>query len=306
MSGITGPVSSEEPRNLGALLTPEPRKLSFKAGEKFSPAEDLRIGDKITLTDDKDRVLVARVGCDTELQVTDTSKGTSKNVPAKSLDVIRLDGVNLENTELILPSLYAEDVAIVELAAARATGATSSAKERGLRIALNPWLILPIVPSTIEIQPIIRQTDGYQTLEYEPGCVMMTTAFTEGDEVEIVDYKERRYTFKVAEVREADITIGIPHGQRTVLVISNLASNNPALKRVIEKFYSTTKGYQFTGLAMVASTGNEFRLTNERSGTRKRLEVGLIRKDGGVNISDDLSALPRIRSAVSRVKITRK
>lgn len=129
------------------------RKLHFLPGDRFSPEKGLKFRDRVVLTDDKGRVIEATVG---KMMSTDFRRGEIETlVPYRLLlDVIRVDGVNLEEVELVDPGFFADTPGgETKLYPMRENGKPSPAIATGLRLSLNPGTILIVAPHKVEIIP---------------------------------------------------------------------------------------------------------------------------------------------------------
>ena len=127
------------------------RQLEFGKGDSFSPITHLKPFDTVEIVDDKGRLLKARVGNESEQDFT-SGTGIRKKLNTRLiLEVLEFEGA--EEFEQLNPSIYLQGVDEQEIVEMREPDGRNPAKEKGLRVALNPWHQFPIAPTKIKVTP---------------------------------------------------------------------------------------------------------------------------------------------------------
>ncbi len=274
------------------------RKLHFQEGDLFSPITDLHEWDRVLMTDTNGREYEVIAGQITS-QTHHGSDGDTE-VEYRLLQVLRVEGLDLTKEELIIPGIYLKgDSKKVRLDPLSRDGKAIFNAKEGLRLNLSPFKGIRVAPHKIEITPYKSDAE----IQLEPGRSVMMDIFQIGDSVKITDYKGRRYTFRVGDVRDGkvDFMNYVPEN-RTVIGIAELQSNiDPAILRDIEEV--RTRGNEIVFVS--TDKGNVLNLISPGETTKIKLALGFRDKDGVTKVTDELTNLPKIQMSPSHITITR-
>ncbi len=284
---------------------------SDEIGNSLELDKDLRAGDVLIIKDDKDRSIKVRLGKAIDRQITDTRTGLQTTVKAVLVEILKFEGVDLEKIELITPCIYLEGTDRISLHPKRASGAVSPAKSNGLRVAVNPWQIFPVAPSFIEVVST-REQKQTEEISCQPGETMMLNIFKQGDKVEMTDYRGRTYIFTVSRVFDGQCTYATFSRNKRIIAVDGLRSDDAVANVRIRQFSDMIPfalgGIKYTSLGYVVVSGreNDVSLINPDEHTKKRVELGYVSEDGdSILVSDKLSQLPKLSTALSKVTIRR-